>query len=596
MRAYPQVVTAEIIDWDHMGEIPPDSLQMWFSKLLRAYWSIAHQFIERGMFPKPITAEYLSGLIATHFRATANSGTSAMKESLLSQSDFVSEDVWLLFTVDGVAEVIAGCDKNDSIWTESLIGLSNEGHISRARLLDESLAALLRHLDDSKGSWYSRFHEALRPTVEERKERLQSYLTLLASPAHGKTSFAASALLVINKENPLTFDELKLQIGNALTAKAKGTTLTALALLASCAKREPAQRAQIMALACTALVSEAAEVQTKALELMSEYADPDDDLLKENFGQYTWAILASVRSKIPKFLRDSKLPAQMVKQSPAEEERKKRLQSYLALLTGPAGGDVTYALSSLLKMDKTNPLKFDELKLQIGTALTAKAKGTALAALSLLANCAEREPAHRAEIMAQVCTALVSTSAEVQTKALELIAEYADSDDDSLKEAYGHDEGAILSSVRSKIPEFLLGTIQPAQVVKHPSEVEPSKVQHSAAHHEVIKAERALEPITSLDELILKASYVLENPEQIDNLELVLDGISRLCNERPADFKARVSALSKRAQTVSEKSESFIVQLLARLILVWVTKEEPTTPLSHWLAPNAFAQLFNTAS
>ena len=216
-----------------------------------------------------------------------------------------------------------------------------------------------------------------------------------------------------------------------------------------------------------------------------------------------------------------------------------------------------------------------------------------MAALSLLASCAKREPAQRVDILSMVCSALMSEAAEVQEKALELIAEYADPDDVSLKESFGQYEGAILSSVRLKIPKFLLSSKLPAQLVKQPPAAVTAQVQHSAPHREEIKSELALMPIASLDELILKASYVLENPDQIDDLELVLDGISRLCNERPPDFQKRTSALAKRAQQLSAKiGQDFIQRMLGSLISIWLTGKSPEQPNEHWLARNDFNQFF----
>jgi hypothetical protein len=56
-------------------------------------------------------------------------------------------------------------------------------------------------------------------------------------------------------------------------------------------------------------------------------------------------------------------------------------------------------------------------------------------------------------------------------------------------------------------------------------------------------AEKAVAPITDLDELISLFSQVLEGAGNADEVERVLDGVSRLCDRVPNDFEARTGPL-----------------------------------------------------
>src|SRR5207247_905024 len=61
---------------------------------------------------------------------------------------------------------------------------------------------------------------------------------------------------------------------------------------------------------------------------------------------------------------------------------------------------------------------------------------------------------------------------------------------------------------------------------------------------------RQITPIGSVEELIDLFAAVLENEGPPDEIERVLDGVSRLCAEHPADFERRTGPLRKRARTL----------------------------------------------
>lgn len=70
--------------------------------------------------------------------------------------------------------------------------------------------------------------------------------------------------------------------------------------------------------------------------------------------------------------------------------------------------------------------------------------------------------------------------------------------------------------------------------------VDPLKMIHLLPEHE-------LTPIGSLDELIEERSSAIERPCDADQFERLLDGVSRLCDQRPPDFATRTAPLLKRA-------------------------------------------------
>ncbi len=88
----------------------------------------------------------------------------------------------------------------------------------------------------------------------------------------------------------------------------------------------------------------------------------------------------------------------------------------------------------------------------------------------------------------------------------------------------------------------------------------------------------AVAPIASVDELIDAVAHAVETVDSPEEVERILDGISRLCDRRPADFAARTGALLKRATDVryGQSSDgltrhySFAGRELATLVLHWL--------------------------
>ena len=86
---------------------------------------------------------------------------------------------------------------------------------------------------------------------------------------------------------------------------------------------------------------------------------------------------------------------------------------------------------------------------------------------------------------------------------------------------------------------------------------------------------RKLLPITGLDELIDLFARVIEDRAPPDDFERVLDGVSRLCDQRPDDFAARLAPLTARARYLFWTEQYFYQSSIAKafcgLALSWST-------------------------
>ena len=144
-----------------------------------------------------------------------------------STPDIRDEDVWRLFEVEGGGELsLATFDKYiggklAGGWASALVELAADGTLSRDRLLDESLCALERDFAQFRAGWFSRFHEQLEPTLEERAVRRDQYLGLLGSSIPPTVSFAVKAIGVLDKADKLTSEDVLAHIRPVLQARGR---------------------------------------------------------------------------------------------------------------------------------------------------------------------------------------------------------------------------------------------------------------------------------------------------------------------------------------------------------------------------------------
>lgn len=426
---------SDFIDWDLLSELRPSGLEDIGDVLLASssnYFPVVRKLMKLGLCRKPVGDAYLVALIGSPYMAQNPDGKwRLLRDTFLENPDMI-EDIYRLFEVEGDQEnSLASVDKysaSENNWQNTLLYLCKEGHLSRDRLLDESLAALLRDFIQFRAGWFSRFHEALEPTYNERKEREETYLRLLGSSIPPTVSFALKALKQIQAKLPIKGEYLDRYLSPALAARSKSSALTALALLEKTIKKDAEYRTRGLILAAESLGHETPEVAEKVVSLLKAHGNPDD-------------------------------------------------------------AELTRAVASRLELAPVSVQASIEGWLKTDAGALAK-----------------------------------SVENRVETSSLSLHYEF----DSHASDGYPF---AFVSPV---------------------------------------------EPIESIDELIEKAAYCLENIEDVAEFERVLDAMARLPVVRGAEFKKNTGALKKRAIKVRD-SQSFSVQLLSRLIagaiLAWIEPE-----------------------
>jgi hypothetical protein len=429
-----RVLEARKPDWitDYAG---------WSLERNPAVWPSVRRLERAGLCRRPDTDHYVLGLIQG---AIWRHGKADVRAALLSDPELLEREVWHLFEVEGSGEFsLAAHDKYcnaPATWESGLVALAADGTLPRDRLLDESLDALERDFAQFRAGWFSRFHEALTPTLEERAERVERYLNLLGSKIPPTVSFALSALSKVDRAKRLAAGALIDRISPALTARSKGAVSSALKLLADAANRDPALKRRAAMIAAQALTHESPDAQSEAFDLVVYCGDRGDLALVDSIRAQVDQLATSVQARVREWLGCAKAGTQPGSSSTAPMEA--------------------------------------ELERLIARASTIAPRLRELAGIDA------------------VVAAMRAGSFDV----------------------------AALGFDGTEFPR-----LDPAAEIQ---------------------------PIVDLDELIDVFSAVLENPDATDDVERVLDGVSRLCGHRPGDFNAHTSPLRKRATALLERGSS----------------------------------------
>ena len=253
---------------------PRDWRDRWAARVVESEWDAAgwrllRMLVREGECDKPDGLDYVRAMV----RHAAWPGPTGYENrdlhaALLKDPDLLEVDVWRIFELE---EKVLSAGWFD--WDTTLIQLSSEGVIARARLIDESLGALRRDFAPGVAQSFTAFHDQLAPSADEISRRIDEYLRLLGSPVESTVGFALRHLTQAERAGTLDGRTLIEHLAPAVTVRPKGHAKRAVALLGKAIKSEPALAPDALDLALDALSHQAAEVQDAALELIRRNVD-----------------------------------------------------------------------------------------------------------------------------------------------------------------------------------------------------------------------------------------------------------------------------------------------------------------------------------
>jgi Family of unknown function (DUF6493) len=264
---------------------------------------IAHgidRLVADGIVPVPQHPNYAIGIAYGYiFPKDKNPLADRVRQDLPR----IEPAIWRQFEVEGGGEIsLAHFDKyiaqkSGGSWADALTVLAREGRLDRQRLLDASLDALNRGFAQFRAGWFSRLHESLTPTPDERAARTERYLALLASPLGPTVSFALAALKIVQRAAKLDAAAVLARIEPALFAKTAITAKGALGLLEHAAKSAPSLGSKIARVAAIGLEHPDSEVQAAALTLLETCAPAMDGDARDAIAQRIHIVSPALRPR-----------------------------------------------------------------------------------------------------------------------------------------------------------------------------------------------------------------------------------------------------------------------------------------------------------
>jgi uncharacterized protein DUF6493 len=254
-------------------------------------WRVVRPLVREGIVPRPDRPSYtLALLMGANYKGAA--------ELMADDPSLLEVEAWRLFEVEGGGEnSLANLEKfGGDPWGEVFRDLASRDPGMRGRLLDLSLAALARDFATYRAGWFSRFHESLAPTNDERAQRADAYLGLLRSRVGPTVSLAVAALGRIQRAGRLSSDAVLDRIGPVLAEGSAGTAKAALGLVgrAGAGSAEHARRAAIVA--TEALGNASPDVQRQAIALIGRLVGEPDDAVARTIADRLPEVAASQRS------------------------------------------------------------------------------------------------------------------------------------------------------------------------------------------------------------------------------------------------------------------------------------------------------------
>jgi hypothetical protein len=230
-------------------------------------WAVVRAMVRNELIPKPTSDSYILGMIVAPGRYRPP------RQLLDADRGLLEDELWRLFECEGSGELsLAAYDKyvqEQNTWLEGFRSMAADGIIDRPRVLTATLDALARDFAPFRAGWFSRLHEALKPTRAERVAYRERYLHLLSSRVPATVSFAMKAIVEVDKAGALDALSVLNQLGAALDARDKGTAERALRILNKAAQNAGSAnvKARIAAVAARGLGHQSIDVQASALSL-----------------------------------------------------------------------------------------------------------------------------------------------------------------------------------------------------------------------------------------------------------------------------------------------------------------------------------------
>lgn len=282
---------------------PPTWLEQWATFLLDKRWHFEWHWIRRlmkaGLIGRPATDNYIRKMPMD-------------ADSLRADPDVLKDEVFCLFRVmpPGNGALLQPGDIDNAEHPESakrsvaasLKQLAAEGLIDRRRLLAASLEGLQIGRKPIDCTWFYRFHELLKPTLNERAALQTAYCDLLTNSVPAVATFALDALGELATARRLDVAGFLTSVERVFDLPTKGTAVAALKLLAQVGKTDESLKPDIALAAMPGLNHETPDVQKATLGVLEGLKLTPDERVTAAIASRINTMAASLKDRARKLL------------------------------------------------------------------------------------------------------------------------------------------------------------------------------------------------------------------------------------------------------------------------------------------------------
>ena len=308
--------------------------------------------------------------------------------------------------------------------------------------------------------------------------------------------------------------------------------------------------------------------------------------------------------------------------NPTEEEIGDRQSTYIDLLNTRVSRVSDFALKKLSKLERAKHLDANHFFEVVPVVADLPTKGPIKSALKLAKRVVKKHPQQKGNCFPLIHYALQNESSDIQELACDLIEQVLDCIDEAQRKRLIDLVPSCSSMVQARLQTlFNLDSInQTEEEVLNPEDFDvifdklstipeafrqkfgltekqfltqyPPPLDFDILEASVLSNVQLLRPIQSLEELIDGISHAVEVVDSADEIERLLGGLSRFCNQKPKDFNIRTAALLKRIKEprYSETQKELIPGwgrlsiAFQDLMLTWLTGQYHHTPPSFYYA------------
>jgi len=301
---------------------------------------------------------------------------------------------------------------------------------------------------------------------------------------------------------------------------------------------------------------------------------------------------------------------------PTPIERQRLQASYLQLLSHPVPSVVGMAIDALAALEKAKLVDASAVLDAIGPAFHVRPKAQPLAAIKLLSRFAANKSL-QPRLAELLLSGLSHPAAQVQEAIIKLLRKVRDGALDTLADGLAAQLEQLAPSVQEQARELLPEPVAVSNAIASKEDFSALSALTSRARHipspfreaagidaillgiektgelsalslnpmavPRLRDEDRVQPVQRLDELIERLTVAIEGLDDPIEFELLVDGLSRLCDQRPDDFSARVAPLLVRIEKLLPNRGGIPLPVttgglrmaLFKLILRWCDREVP---------------------